>query len=54
MVLFFTFFPKNGSDMATIYHIFSYFSNWNLCFITIFLRSPPRFKEKMDFQKMPW
>jgi hypothetical protein len=30
MVLFFKFFTKNGSDMATIYHIFSYFSNWNL------------------------
>jgi hypothetical protein len=54
MVLFFTFFTKNGSDIATIYHIFSHFSNWNFGFITISLHSPPRFKEKMDFQKMPW
>jgi hypothetical protein len=54
MVLFFKFFPKNRSDMATIYHKFSYIYNCDLSFIIISLRSPSRFKEKMGFQKMPW
>lgn len=54
MVFFFGFFLKNGSDTATIYHIFSIFSSEILDFITMCLRSPPRFKKKMDFLKMPW
>jgi hypothetical protein len=54
MVFIFIKNQKNGSDTATIYHDFFIFVFWNFYFITICLRSPPRFKKKMSFQKPPW
>jgi hypothetical protein len=54
MVFIFRKKPKNGSDMATNDHKFFIFSFWNLDFITIDLRSPPRIRKKMSFQKNAW
>jgi len=54
MVLIFLKKPKNGSDIATNDHKFFIFSFWNLDFITIGLRSPPRIRKKMSFSKNAW
>ena len=54
MVFIFINNSENGSDMATIYHNFSSFSTSFSESTTMCLCSPPRFKEKMGFQKKPW
>lgn len=54
MVFIFINNPENGSDMATIYHNCSIFSTSFFGFTTMYLCSPPRFKEKMGFQKKLW
>lgn len=54
MVFIFINNPENWSDTATIYHKYSIFSTSFFEYTTMCLCSPPRFKEKMGFQKKPW
>ena len=54
MVFIFINNPENWSDTATIYHKYSIFSTSFFEYTTMCLCSPPRFKEKIGFQKKPW
>ena len=54
MVFIFINNPENWSDTATIYHKYSIFSTSFFEYTTMCLCCPPRFKEKIGFQKKPW